>query len=588
MKTYSLVVQERHAPFTSLRLVAPGGTTLDELARLIAREFELAPDRPVSFYRSGRAYDERTEFSSHGRSEHDLQGVRLDRLALRAGATLLHRHAEDTVRWHELRVAAVAEGEEPLEVVERTTPRSPNDAALAARVRAALAGPQEGASEEERRAWLDAAQRLALELLERGRAEIEQLGIDQGLDIANWLIDFPFRLAHAGRVDEAAHLAARAAGVLEFPDLLADRAVILAEAERADEARAQAAEVLAGASTGAVQIAKCGDVHRALGELARAEELYRQALPLASSEGDHELVCQRLVDLLGAQGRHEEARALELVLEGPVQDPAQGSAEEEDQDFLGEPDEEFGPELRPAARVPRNAPCPCGSGKKHKKCCGREGESARGELDFLTPGLHRALEHFLGSPAGESARAEFARFAGPAFEGLDLREALPLLPEEAAELAYLDWWLADREERPGATLLDLYLEKRESKLDPREARVLRGLGRSALGLYRIANLDPEHPAKPLQALDLLGGEPLELGFAEALDLGLGETGLFRFVAFRGRARAVHMGIPVRPDLAEPLARGLADRWPTLPRAERAPVLFQAWLDVLHAASSTSS
>jgi preprotein translocase subunit SecA len=26
-----------------------------------------------------------------------------------------------------------------------------------------------------------------------------------------------------------------------------------------------------------------------------------------------------------------------------------------------------------AAKVGRNAPCPCGSGKKYKKCCGRPG-----------------------------------------------------------------------------------------------------------------------------------------------------------------------------------------------------------------------
>ncbi|MYI33930.1 MAG: hypothetical protein F4112_13315, partial [Holophagales bacterium] len=26
--------------------------------------------------------------------------------------------------------------------------------------------------------------------------------------------------------------------------------------------------------------------------------------------------------------------------------------------------------VRPGAKVGRNAPCPCGSGKKYKKCCG--------------------------------------------------------------------------------------------------------------------------------------------------------------------------------------------------------------------------
>ena len=30
-------------------------------------------------------------------------------------------------------------------------------------------------------------------------------------------------------------------------------------------------------------------------------------------------------------------------------------------------------------KVGRNAPCPCGSGKKYKKCCGRPGQSAEGK-----------------------------------------------------------------------------------------------------------------------------------------------------------------------------------------------------------------
>ncbi|MFO7535317.1 MAG: SEC-C metal-binding domain-containing protein [Kiritimatiellia bacterium] len=31
---------------------------------------------------------------------------------------------------------------------------------------------------------------------------------------------------------------------------------------------------------------------------------------------------------------------------------------------------EIGPAVRPGPRIGRNAPCPCGSGKKYKKCCG--------------------------------------------------------------------------------------------------------------------------------------------------------------------------------------------------------------------------
>jgi preprotein translocase subunit SecA len=34
------------------------------------------------------------------------------------------------------------------------------------------------------------------------------------------------------------------------------------------------------------------------------------------------------------------------------------------------PGERLGPVVREAPKVGRNEPCPCGSGKKFKKCCG--------------------------------------------------------------------------------------------------------------------------------------------------------------------------------------------------------------------------
>ena len=36
----------------------------------------------------------------------------------------------------------------------------------------------------------------------------------------------------------------------------------------------------------------------------------------------------------------------------------------------GEPEQKK-PAKRAAKKIGRNAPCPCGSGKKYKKCCGR-------------------------------------------------------------------------------------------------------------------------------------------------------------------------------------------------------------------------
>jgi len=72
-------------------------------------------------------------------------------------------------------------------------------------------------------------------------------------------------------------------------------------------------------------------------------------------------------------GFSEEARR---AREAPSTTP-KAFDEEFAEDFaaLGslEPDHEpgYGTVRKEAVRVGRNDPCPCGSGKKHKKCCGK-------------------------------------------------------------------------------------------------------------------------------------------------------------------------------------------------------------------------
>ncbi|HEX6883224.1 MAG TPA: SEC-C metal-binding domain-containing protein [Planctomycetota bacterium] len=577
MKSFTLTVVERRATSGELRLEAPGRTTLAKLVDVIARELGLAPGRSASIYRSGRALDQRTEFSSRLEAERPLRSVHLDRFALRAGSMFLLRYGAEPERWLELRVAAVSdagegepgEGVAELCVVGREAPAARADL-FTARLYDAMETPPPGSSPREIQDWLRRSHELASELLARGQAEIEALSDERGLDLASWLIDLSSDLARDGLVDEALGLAARAAEVLEHAELLADRAVILAEADRRDEALAQVEAVLAAPGLDAVRMAKCGDVQRVLGEARRAEELYRRALSLAKGEHEKELVLERLVDLLEDQGRGAEGRAFALATRGAQEwfgiapPPAPG-----ERDLLV-----------PVPRVGRNEPCPCGSGKKYKKCCEREAD-ARGELAFLTPGLDRALEHLLAEGPPPSLRAALARLHGPAFEGLELHEALPLLPHAGLEAALLDWWLMEREEQPGATLLDLYLARRGARLDPREKRVLARLGASSLGLYE---LEPMGPEPRLRARDLLGGRDFELDVEEVLASGAVGVQLLRLVEADSRTQAVHAGVSVRREHAAAVVAALGPRWAGLARAERAPALVQAWLDACHAAA----
>jgi preprotein translocase subunit SecA len=71
------------------------------------------------------------------------------------------------------------------------------------------------------------------------------------------------------------------------------------------------------------------------------------------------------LDLYDEQGREEEARAIRERL-------ARETPRDEDNRY-GLPDDEsvnIEP-IRTGPKIGRNQPCPCGSGKKYKKCCGR-------------------------------------------------------------------------------------------------------------------------------------------------------------------------------------------------------------------------
>ncbi len=81
-------------------------------------------------------------------------------------------------------------------------------------------------------------------------------------------------------------------------------------------------------------------------------------LPAPAREGTCGLIASFLEEM-EAQGRLSGGRTLGLyvkALRQPYLDAAAGRA----------------PDLmRPAAKIGRNDPCPCGSGLKYKKCCGR-------------------------------------------------------------------------------------------------------------------------------------------------------------------------------------------------------------------------
>ncbi len=103
-------------------------------------------------------------------------------------------------------------------------------------------------------------------------------------------------------------------------------------------------------------------------DFARGEEILREGLAVAEPR-DRAYILERLADLYAESGRPEDERQVRQQLEAlrrakkpretrPAWDIAPPPAPQVQQRVVGK-------------KIGRNAPCPCGSGKKYKKCCGK-------------------------------------------------------------------------------------------------------------------------------------------------------------------------------------------------------------------------
>jgi uncharacterized protein YecA (UPF0149 family) len=97
-------------------------------------------------------------------------------------------------------------------------------------------------------------------------------------------------------------------------------------------------------------------------------------------------------------------------------------------------------------KISRNAPCPCGSGKKYKKCCLAKDEAAASSITVSEGAVARALawlrEHYPEEIERAITLEYFDSLAQEQFEELDE------LPEDLREMVRLnsfEWALAEGE-----------------------------------------------------------------------------------------------------------------------------------------------
>ncbi len=209
-------------------------------------------------------------------------------------------------------------------------------------------------SEAELRSYAELALELAKRLAGRPEAFAELMVADVLSDA--WLIELPMALAAAGLADEAVAVGDALAELDQDNSAMfaSDVAVILAEAGRRKQALARVEENLRRFPADLWTQIHAGDVHLVLSDPVRAEQAFRDALASARAREDAQGIAdanERLSRLLQDQpGREHEASAAHEEMERASRAAFAGA--------------------RLAVKIRRNDPCPCGSGRKYKRCCG--------------------------------------------------------------------------------------------------------------------------------------------------------------------------------------------------------------------------
>lgn len=148
--------------------------------------------------------------------------------------------------------------------------------------------------------------------------------------------------------------------------------------------------------------------------------------------------------------------------------------------------------------VGRNAPCPCASGKKFKRCCLGKGDgpaSTSLSTDDRANALARLSEFASGPEFAESRRAAGAAFRGECAEDHahthETRAAEPSpLPE-----TFETWFTVDVNLRNGRTPIALFLERYGSRLPRGERGYLERMRDTHLRLYQVIDMAPDGKAR---------------------------------------------------------------------------------------------
>ena len=168
---------------------------------------------------------------------------------------------------------------------------------------------------------------------------------------------------------------------------------------------------------------------------------------------------------------------------------------------------------RPA--VGRNHPCPCGSGKKYKKCCllkesgqgSAPTEAAPRKPPAPDPVFRRLRENLSRYIKREISRNDFLRGTG-IFWNIEPREPLAL-PERASrdEGQFHDWFIHDYRRENGKTIMGSFCDQRGITLTAEEKRLAESLMKSYESIYEVQDV---REGEGLTIRDIFTGEVMDV------------------------------------------------------------------------------
>ena len=179
------------------------------------------------------------------------------------------------------------------------------------------------------------------------------------------------------------------------------------------------------------------------------------------------------------------------------------------------------PYIRPEPKIGRNDPCPCGSGKKYKKCCMKT-EQAQ-PVDDLLWGRIRRLHEGLTTQLPDFARQHFGQDAlleawDEFIPHWDDGQGEPFAPDTPHMQIFMPWFFYDwvplpeetsvnRAALDGRTLGQVFLDKKGKRLDPLLVRYMEQCCIAPFSFFDVLSV---RPGEGFVLRDIMTGEEMDV------------------------------------------------------------------------------